>query len=326
MKAKHIAGVDCSAPADEMIRHVLKAQVKTMCGLRKAALDWRDPEGVHHMRVASRRLRSSIRSFEPHGRKSALPMSKLRAIAKSLGAVRDEDVAIAALEKFASEAHGKTAEGIELLTEERRRYREEARATLKKAISSSAIKSLREEFESKLQSVASTRRKSSVSQPVASIPTFGSVAAPVINAQLKELQKAGPDIYSPFLVKELHELRIMTKRLRYAIELFASCGSDEMISTAKEIAQLQTSLGELHDCDVWIEDLGTRLKKLKKRDESDRETKLRRTGYTWLLKHFAKVRNNHYQDALSRWQEWETEGFLDSIASLIGPEREGSDG
>ncbi len=124
MKSKHIAGLDCAAPAEQMIHHVLKAQVKTMCGQRKEALDWSDPEGVHHMRVASRRLRSSIRDFEPHRRKGALPIAKLRAIAKSLGAVRDEDVAIAALEKLALKAHGKAARGIELFTEERRQQRD----------------------------------------------------------------------------------------------------------------------------------------------------------------------------------------------------------
>ncbi len=176
---------------------------------------------------------------------------------------------------------------------------------------------MRDEFARKLESVATTRRKSSASQSVSAVATFGSISAPVINARLKEFQKAGPDIYSPFQVKELHELRILAKRLRYSIELFSTCGPDEMISMAKEIAQLQTSLGELHDYDVWIEDLGARLKKLQKRDEDDRETTVRRTGYTWLLKHFAKVRNSHYQDALSRWQQWETEGFLDKVAALI---------
>ncbi|MGZ8842268.1 MAG: CHAD domain-containing protein [Pyrinomonadaceae bacterium] len=317
MKGKHISRLDCAAPAEQMIHRVLKAQVKTMCGQRKEALDWSDPEGVHHMRVASRRLRSSIRDFEPHRRKGALPIAKLRAIAKSLGAVRDEDVAIAALEKLALKAHGKAAQGIELLTEERRQQREEARAALEKAISSSAIKSFRDEFERKLESVATTRRKSSASQSGSAVTTFGSISAPVINARLKELQKAGPDIYSPFQVKELHELRILAKRLRYSIELSSTCGPDEMISMAKEIAQLQTSLGELHDCDVWIEDLGARLKKLQKRNENDRETTVRRTGYTWLLKHFAKVRHSHYQDALNRWQQWETDGFLDNVALLI---------
>lgn len=317
MKSKHISGLDCAAPAEQMIRHVLKAQVKTMCGQRKEALDWSDPEGVHHMRVASRRLRSSIRDFEPHRRKGALSIAKLRAIAKSLGAVRDEDVAIAALEKLALKAHGKAAKGIELFTEERRQQREEARAALEKAISSSAIKSLRDEFERKLKSVATTRRKSSASQSGSAVTTFVSISALVINARLKELQKAGPDIYSPFQVKELHKLRILAKRLRYSIELFSACGPDEMISMAKEIAQMQTSLGELHDCDVWIEDLGARLKRLQERNENDRGTTVTRTGYTWLLKHFAKVRNSHYQDALNRWQQWETEGFLNNVASLI---------
>ena len=319
MKGKHIAGLDCAAPAEEMIRHVLKAQLKTMCGLRRQALDWSDPEGVHHMRVASRRLRSSIRAFEPHRRKSALPIAKLRAIAKSLGSVRDEDVAIIALEKLALKAHGKAAQGIELLTEERRQQRDKARAVLKKAISSATIKSLRDEFESKLESVATPRRKSST--PVTSVPTFGSIANPVINARLKDLQKAGPDIYSPFQVKDLHEVRIFAKRLRYAIELFSACGPDEMISLAKEIAQLQTSLGELHDCDVWIEDLGTRLKQIEEREARDRETMVRRTGYTWLLKHFARIRHNHYQDALKRWQQWQVKGFLNKLNSLIGPDR-----
>lgn len=315
MKGKRISGLDCAAPAGQMIQHVLKAQVKTMCGQRRKALDWSDPEGVHHMRVASRRLRSSIRDFEPHRRKSALPIAKLRAIAKRLGAVRDEDVAIAALEKIALKAHGKAAQGIELLIEERRQQREEARTALKKAISSSAIKSLRDEFERKLESVASARRKPSA--PVSSDPTFGRIAGPVINARLKDLQKVGPDIYMPFQAKKLHELRILAKRLRYSIELFSACGPDEMTALAKEIAQLQTSLGELHDCDVWIEDLGTRLKKIHEQDASDREVMVRRTGYTWLLKHFAKVRNNHYQDSLSRWQQWEADGFLNRIASLI---------
>ena len=60
MKGKHIEGLDCSAAADEMIRHVLRAQVNAMCAVRKEALSFTDPEGVHKMRVLSRRLRSTI--------------------------------------------------------------------------------------------------------------------------------------------------------------------------------------------------------------------------------------------------------------------------
>src|ERR1043166_2788239 len=99
-KVKHISGLDCSGLANKMIPLVLRAQLKAMCGLREKALNWKDPEGVHDMRVLSRRLRSAINDFKPYFRKGSLPRLKLRAIANSLGDVRDQDVALMALEEL----------------------------------------------------------------------------------------------------------------------------------------------------------------------------------------------------------------------------------
>lgn len=76
--------------------------MKEMCALRNRALDWSDPEGVHDMRVAARRLRSALSDFKPYLRKSSIPTNRLKAIAKSLGTVRDEDVVLAALEELRS--------------------------------------------------------------------------------------------------------------------------------------------------------------------------------------------------------------------------------
>src|SRR5215468_5391150 len=118
-KGKSITGLDCSASAEEMIRLVLSAQVKTMCKLRDKALEWRDPEGVHQMRVISRRLRSAISDFRPFLRGNKLPQAKLRVIADALGAVRDEDVALVALEVLQAKANPEAAEGIALIVEER---------------------------------------------------------------------------------------------------------------------------------------------------------------------------------------------------------------
>src|SRR5215471_4982825 len=135
MKGKHISGLDCSAPADEMIRLALRTQLKAMCSKRKQALNWDDLEGVHDMRVLSRRLRSAISDFKPYLRKPALPTTRLRAIAKSLGAVRDEDVALAALADLKTQAHGDAAAGIEMLAGERRARQSQARLALEEAIS-----------------------------------------------------------------------------------------------------------------------------------------------------------------------------------------------
>jgi CHAD domain-containing protein len=132
------------------------------------------------------------------------------------------------------------------------------------------------------------------------------------------LRAASPHIYFPAEQKELHELRILTKGLRYAVELFAACWGQDMRAIAKEIAELQTSLGELHDCDVWMADISTRLKRVARGNRIDPYHHRITAACTWLLKHFVKIRTQHYLDALSRWQQWQTDGFLNSLTSLIG--------
>src|SRR5215210_5249506 len=99
MKAKEIVGLDCGASAAAGIRLVMRSRLEEMCAFRAAALDWSEMEGVHDMRVASRRLRSLVRDFSPYFRNRKLRRSTiaLKRIADALGAVRDQDVALLAL-------------------------------------------------------------------------------------------------------------------------------------------------------------------------------------------------------------------------------------
>src|SRR5215510_4065763 len=310
MKGKDISGLDCTAPAEQMIRHVLRAQLSGMCALRKKAVNWSNPEGVHDMRVLSRRLRSAIADFEPYLRKPRLPLTKLRTIARSLGEVRDQDVALAALETLKTETHGVVAQGLEILIDERRARRDEARNDLKKAIRRSAISELREQFDSRLGPPAAALEQTPEAQaPASPQPTFRSIGPRIIRVRLKELRAASPHIFFPSDNKELHELRILAKGLRYAIELFAVCWGEEMRLIAKEVALLQTSLGELHDCDVWMAELGARLKSVARQDPTDPEHVRINAACTWLLRHFARVRTEHYRDAVGRWQQWQADGF-----------------
>ena len=79
---------------------------------------------------------------------------------------------------------------------------------------------------------------------------------------------------------------------------------------------MQTSLGELHDCDVWIEDLGQRLKRTARRRKDDPDNARERAAAIWLLRYFAKERTEHYRAALARREDWESRGFLDNLKSL----------
>ena len=317
-KPKLFSGLDCAAPAGEMIQLVLRAQLKSMCKLRAAALNWHDPEGVHDMRVCSRRLRSAISDFRPYAR-LRIPRVKLRRIADALGAVRDLDVALIALDELSAQAKGEAAAGIQILAQQFRERRKDARAKLEIAIKPAVIDEFHEECQTGLKelTMAASRRRTAVDdEPI----TFREVGRQIIGDRIEELREASHHLYFPFHLKELHELRILTKRLRYAAELFSECWSPNLRDAAKEVSLLQTSLGELHDCDVWLDDLSARLKRTAHKPKTDEESSRVRAGATWLVRHFAIERMEHYRAGLGRWQEWISADFLTRLELLLAAE------
>lgn len=307
-KARNITDLDCDSPAAEEIPLILHTRVVEMCALRERALDWSDTEGVHDMRVASRRLRGAIADLKPYLRRN-LPRGRLRAIARSLGAVRDQDVALPALEELRAKAGGNVAKGIESIIDERRRQRLKARAALEQAIAPEVIAELRDDLVKRLQIAPRPPKQTG--------PTFRQVAIEVIGTRLKQLTAGAECIYHPQMMKELHEMRILAKRLRYAVELFATCWGEDLRQAAKEIARLQTSLGELHDCDIWIADFGGRLRKSSRAKIPSAKHRHESEAAVWLLRHFAKERTNHYRDALARWYTWQTDNFLSDFKTLV---------
>lgn len=321
-KLKSFSEVECSAPAEKIVPLVLRGQLKAMCKLRRKALDWDDPEGVHAMRVCSRRLRSAMSDFRPAVR-VRLPRVKLRNIADALGAVRDQDVALMALNEFTAQAKGEAADGIQSIAAEFQQRRKEARARLKIAIRPAAIDDFREEFQDGLKELVLTRKLTGTvtdAKPV----TFRDIGRQIILARVKEVCEAGHHLYFPFHIKELHELRILAKRLRYSVEMFSGCWEPNLHAVAKEISLLQTSLGELHDCDVWLEGLSARLKHLERKRHPDPQDLRVRAGAIWLTRHFAAERMEHYRAALGRWQEWTTNEFLMKLESVVKQDREAS--
>src|SRR4026208_1389793 len=121
-KAKKIRGLKCNAPASQGIQLVFSTRFNEMIEWRKTALDWSDPEGVHSMRVASRRLRSTMRDFLPYVPKRSFTsvIKQLKSLADALGDVRDQDVAIQALEEIAQKAPGEYPAALRQSIEKRK--------------------------------------------------------------------------------------------------------------------------------------------------------------------------------------------------------------
>lgn len=310
-KAKEITGLDCAANALEWAAKVLHVRFDEVVNLRDAALDFSDIEGVHNMRVATRRLRSALRDFMPlmDKRPSKQLRKDLKQLADALGAVRDQDVAIVALEALQTEAETELIKsGVGRLLKERRDRREAARFDLTKIITADNLNDLQKRFTTSIDKAAKPKKSKRM-------VSFNEAGRSVVAAGLQDLLDLGASLYEPFKTEELHEMRIAAKRLRYAIELFVACWGARIAPFADEIAEMQSFLGEVHDSDIWIESLGKRLQRGQESaatNGSDYQTT------AWLLSAFVKKRTKEYRSALKLWSEWEANHFVERMRAIIG--------
>jgi len=311
-KAQRVKGINCDAQASTGMKLVLVTRFEEMHGFRDAALDWTDPDGVHSMRVASRRLRSALRDFMPFLRKRSLTsaLKQLRSIADALGDVRDQDVGILALEKIATQTPAELSSAIKQFIDSRKKLREQARKTLKSVLGKSELKRLESDFVLRLDQAAGAPGRKTRSTPVQI--TYSRMSRTIILDRLRELEKLSNGLFKPFDVDSLHEMRIAAKRLRYAIELFQPCWPRSISMSAKRAARIQTALGDLHDCDVWIESLGKHITQARKQKEEEQLA-----AFVWLLSHFIKLRTKHLRHALARWREWEAQDTSGKLRTAL---------
>jgi CHAD domain-containing protein len=316
--AKEVEGLDCAAETLEGVRLVLRARFGEMYDLRAAALNREDSEGVHDMRVASRRLRSALKDFADFTGGKGVAQKRLREVAGVLGEVRDEDVAIAALEKVRAQAGAEVLAGIAQLMDERSARRESAREKLKDILAETPLAELQQKFLARLDRHVATGKNAGKRRRATRAGSFRQTGREVVMARLAGLQELSDSLHHPFDVGPLHRMRIAAKRLRYAMELFAPCWGGRLSTYAREVSEMQTALGELHDCDIWIEELGARLDR--QRDEAAPETASQvqlRKAAVWLLHHFTKERGKHFRRALTRRDKWETTGFYERLVALL---------
>jgi CHAD domain-containing protein len=192
-------------------------------------------------------------------------------------------------------------EGIGEIIAEKRAFREKARLDLTEALIPASLENLHQKFTASLAAAIRTNGDFSTL-------SFQEAGREVILKSLQEFASLSSVLLNPFDIKKLHELRIAAKRLRYAIELFAVCWENQITLFAKEISKMQSYLGEVHDCDVWIEDLRQRLLKNHAEDF---------LANAWLLSQFTKIRTKNYRDALSLWSDWQKNNFSEKLKQTI---------
>lgn len=118
-KARAIEGLEPEAPYAEAAARVVAVRADELAEHAARALDVGDVEGVHDMRVATRRLRAALEIFQPcfPGTDFRAVLAEVKALADALGERRDRDVTIAALEDFSARVSAADRPGIAIMVE-----------------------------------------------------------------------------------------------------------------------------------------------------------------------------------------------------------------
>ena len=206
-----------------------------------------DPEGVHQARVATRRLRSDLRTFGPlvdEDGASAL-RAELGWLAQILGDVRDGDVLLARLRKRAAELP-EAAASVAPVLDTLQTSRDVAHAALLDALRSDRYASLLDRLVDAANAPVVT---SAAAEPAAeAIPAL-------VRRPWHRLSKRAKDLGDAPTDHQLHDLRIRTKRARYAAEAAAPVVGKQARAFAHAAAKLQDVLGDLNDAVVaaaWL--------------------------------------------------------------------------
>jgi triphosphatase len=218
-----------------------------------------DPESVHDMRVASRRLRAALDVLAdgiPEAPREELARN-LRWVGRALGRVRDLDVAIGRVRALAEEGpalEGPALEGpaLAVFAQSLEIRRAERRLRLIARLDSERFA----DFVVGARAWLEAGPWQTDMVPAGLAPAYA-VGQGIVSRFLETMREAYEKAEQSLATEDLHALRIAAKRARYAIEFFGEAEGPAALRRAKRIAALQDLLGDQRD----LEALGRRFRR-----------------------------------------------------------------
>ena len=215
-----------------------------------------DGESIHGVRVASRRLRAVLAMFADCWKPKQIKFWKQQIcrLARDLGEARDRDVQIDFLvAKLAAVSDGTIVPGIARLLSHAEQHRQLCQPRVLQAV---------ERFDHRgivKQMLSAARRTLGEVEDASTAPSAVARrrAAKDIRKRLKRVLAEAAGLASAEQRDRHHAMRIAAKRLRYALELIRPPQPSEIDGILDSVKRVQTLLGEIHDCDVWVETLAT---------------------------------------------------------------------
>jgi CHAD domain-containing protein len=236
-----------NAPARDVIRNAIAESVSSLLHHDPLVRTGRDPEAVHQARVGTRKLRSHLRTFGPLlDPEWTEPLrSELGWFALSLGAVRDREVLLDRLRDRTKSLPANDMRSAAALLQLLESEIDALRAKLKDDLDSQRYIDLLENL------VAASHSPATL--PDADLPATAVLPA-LATTPWRRLRSAVKQLPETPTDPELHRIRILAKRARYAAEAVAPVAA-AADAFAKAAARLQTVLGEHQDsvtAQAWL--------------------------------------------------------------------------
>jgi triphosphatase len=232
--------VDASMSAAEVAFAVLRRHFAVMLANEPGVRLGEDPEDLHDMRVATRRLRATLKLYSDALPKRAERYERdLRYVANALGEVRDLDVH---LERLAGEA-SRDGEILQEVIAVLKENRVGARRNMLQTLDS-------DRYERFVSSFSGTLRRGRSPAPTRPILE----AAPeLVRRRYRKVRRAADRLAGDSSPEEFHDLRKKGRRLRYALEPLQGIYGKPAEKMIKLLKEIQDDLGEHQDFVVAME-------------------------------------------------------------------------
>lgn len=235
-----VTDLDPTNPARRIVEASVTSAARRLIQHDPIARIGADPEGVHQMRVAARRLRSDLKTFKDLVKKewSAPLRSELKWLGDMLGPVRDLDVLQQRLHASSEDLEPAIKPLFEVLAERH----EKARQRMLGALGSKRYLKLLAMLEIPGAEVFTKE----ASKPCKKLPSIVATRWARARKQARRLRPTDGD-------EKFHRLRISCKRARYAAEAIAPAlgqQNRDAMRFAKALSKVQDVLGANQDANV----------------------------------------------------------------------------
>ena len=258
-----LRSVGLAPPAQEFARTTVDASMTiaevAMANLRRYLAAWHlhepgarlgdDPEELHDLRVAGRRLDAVLRQFQAFLPAEFLKVrTTLKSVLTALGHARDLDVAIGELQIFHRKLPKSERVALEPLKEHLMSERDRARAQMLSVLDSIWMQKNLQELTSLLTA------------PVAALETSAAdlalhTAPGLIRQRFRKLRKRADLLGADSSTDEYHEVRGQVKKLRYALEAVAALYGKPADDMIRALRRWQENLGLQQDAAVAMQRL-----------------------------------------------------------------------